>query len=82
MLEANVYVRLKKTITDPQGLAIKHALDSLDYKDIEQVRVGKVITLRLDTKDKKTATRQIDEMSKKVLANPIIEDYSFDIKGE
>ena len=80
MIEANVYITLKKTVSDPQGLAIKHALDSLRYKEIDRVRVGKLITLHLNTKSRKEARGRIDNMCKKLLANPIIEDYRFDVK--
>jgi len=80
MIEANVYITLKKTVSDPQGLAIKHALDSLHYKEIAEVRVGKLIMLHLNTKSRKEAREKIDKMCKKLLANPVIEDYCFDVK--
>lgn len=80
MIEANVYITLKKTVSDPQGLAIKHALDSLRYKEIDRVRVGKLIILHLNTKSRKEAREKIDKMCKKLLANPVIEDYRFDVK--
>jgi len=79
MLKAEIYVTLKKTVSDPQGLTIKHALASLNYKEVEEVRVGKLITIRLNLKNKKEAQGKLDEMCKKLLANPIIEDYSFQI---
>ena len=81
MLEAEIYITLKKTVSDPQGLTIKHALASLNYKEVEEVRVGKLITIRLNLKNKKEAQTKLDQMCKKLLANPIIEDYSFQIKG-
>jgi len=80
MLEVEIYISLKKTVSDPQGLAIKHALDSLHFGGIEEVRMGKLIIIRLDTKNKKEARETIDTMCRKVLANPIIEDYHFKIK--
>ena len=80
MIEANVYVTLKKTVSDPHGLAIKHALNSLHYSEIAEVRVGKVITLRFNTENRKQAEEKIDEMCKKLLSNPVIEDYSFDVR--
>jgi phosphoribosylformylglycinamidine synthase len=69
-------------VADPQGLTIKHALDSLNYQGIEEVRIGKLITIKLNVGDKEKAEREIDDMCKKLLANPIIEDYSFDISKE
>ena len=80
MIEAKVYVTLKKTVSDPQGLAIKHALNSLHYNEIAEVRVGKLIALRFNTKNRKQAAEKIDGMCKKLLSNPVIEDYSFDVK--
>lgn len=80
MMEANVYITPKPTVADPQGLAIKHALDSLHYKEIAEVRVGKLITLRFNAKSRKEARERIDKMCKKLLANPVIEDYRFDVK--
>ena len=80
MLRAQIYITLKRTVADPQGLTLKHALESLGYKDLADVRIGKLVVIKLNFKDKKRAEREIDEMCKKLLANPIIEDYSFSIK--
>ena len=80
MLKAEVYVTLKKTVVDPQGLVIKHALESLGFSEVEQVRCGKIITLQLNLKSKAKAAKQIEAMCKKLLTNPIIEDYHLEIK--
>ena len=80
MLEVEIYITLKKTVSDPQGLTIKHALESLGYKNLEEVRVGKLVTIKLSSKDKKEAKQKLDEMCQKLLANPIIEDYHLKIK--
>ena len=80
MLEAEIYITLKKTVSDPQGLTIKHALESLGYQNLEEVRVGKLVTVKLISKDKKKAKQKLDEMCQKLLANPIIEDYNLKIK--
>ncbi|TET72352.1 MAG: phosphoribosylformylglycinamidine synthase subunit PurS [Candidatus Aminicenantes bacterium] len=80
MLKAEIYITLKKTVADPQGLTIKHALDSLGYKEVEEVRIGKLVTVRLNINDKKEAEQRLNEMCKKLLANPIIEDYSSKIE--
>ncbi len=79
MLEAEVYVTLKKTVADPQGLTVKHALESLGYKDIEQVRMGKLVRMKLKSQDTQKAKKEVAEMCKKLLSNPIIEEYSFKI---
>lgn len=79
---AEIYIFLKKTISDPQGLTVKHALESLGYKDLADVRIGKLVNIKLNSKDKKIVRQKIDGMCKKLLANPIIEDYYFKIKEQ
>ncbi|MCG2714157.1 MAG: phosphoribosylformylglycinamidine synthase subunit PurS [Candidatus Omnitrophica bacterium] len=81
MLKAEVYITLKKTVADPQGLTIKHALESLGYKNLRDVRIGRLVIIKLNLKDKKRAEQEINQMCKKLLANSIIEDYNFKIKG-
>lgn len=80
MLRAEIYITLKKTVVDPQGLVIKHALESLGFAGVEEVRYGKIVNLRLNLKDEKKAEKEIEGMCKKLLANPIIEDYRFRLK--
>jgi phosphoribosylformylglycinamidine synthase subunit PurS len=80
VLEAEIYITLKKTVLDPQGLVIKHALDSLGYSDVREVRIGKLIKVSLDSDDKKEAILEAKEICRKLLANPIIEDYKVSIK--
>jgi phosphoribosylformylglycinamidine synthase len=80
MLKAEIYITLKRTVADPQGLTIKHALESLGYKDLTDVRIGKLVNIKLNFKDKKRAEKEINEMCRKLLANPIIEDYSFKLE--
>lgn len=79
-MKAEICITLKKTVSDPQGLTIKHALEALGYKNLEDVRFGKFIMIELKTKDKKEAEKRVNDMCKKLLANPIIEDYSFSLK--
>ncbi len=82
MLKAEINITLKRTVADPQGLTIKHALESLGYKDLGSVRIGKLVVIKLNLKDKKKAEQKINQMCKRLLANPIIEDYYFTIKKE
>jgi phosphoribosylformylglycinamidine synthase PurS subunit len=76
---ARVYVTLKPTVNDPQGLTIKGALHSLGFAEVDSVRAGKYMELRVDAKDKKTAEKQVNEMCDKLLANPVIEEYRFEV---
>jgi len=81
MLRAKVSVSLKKTVVDPQGLAVKNALKSLNYEqEVEEVRIGKLIDIKLNISDREKAEQIIDQMCKKLLSNPIIEDYSFTLE--
>ena len=82
MLKAEINIILKRTVADPQGLTVKHALESLGYKNLADVRMGKLVIIKLNLKDKKRAEREIKQMCNKLLANPIIEDYHFKIKKE
>jgi len=82
MLRAEISITLKKTVADPQGLTIKHALESLGYRDLAGVRMGKLVIIRLNSQDKKRAQQEIEQMCRKLLANPIIEDYHFKISEE
>jgi phosphoribosylformylglycinamidine synthase len=79
MTKARVHVMLKSGVLDPQGKAIGHALTSLGFKGVGEVRQGKVIELELAEKDAKKAQAILDEMCKKLLANTVIETYSIEI---
>ena len=80
MFEAQIKVTLKKTVADPQGQTIKHALESFGFASIDQVRMGKFITVTLKAKDFAAAKDEAAKMCAKLLANPIIEDYSIEVK--
>ena len=75
MFKANVYVTLKEGVLDPQGEAVRKSLHVLDYQGVEAVRIGKFIEVWLDAADEKAARTEVAEMSDKLLANPIIEDF-------
>ena len=70
---------LKNGVLDPQGEAIKHALNSLEYNTVEEVRQGKVIEIVLDETSKEKANKSIQEMCEKLLANTVIESYEIEI---
>ncbi len=80
MVKAKVYVTLKESVLDPQGSAVQSGLVAMGYHDVQDVRVGKYLELMLDT-DEKTAAEQIREMCDRLLANPVIEEYRFEITG-
>ncbi len=80
MLEATVYVTFKAGVLDPQGETVKHALHSLGYPQVEEVRMGKYLQVKLEGQDKKQAQAQLEQMCRRLLANPVIEDYRFEIE--
>ncbi len=80
MFLARVYVTLKPTVNDPQGLTIRGGLHSLGFDAVESVRAGKYLEIRLDSTDKAAAEAQVTEMCRKLLANPVIEDFRFEIE--
>ena len=80
MFLARVYVTLKPTVNDPQGLTIRGALHSLAFDSVESVRAGKYLEIRLDGGSKAEAEAQVTEMCRKLLANPVIEDFRFEIE--
>jgi phosphoribosylformylglycinamidine synthase len=73
---ARVTVTLKPVVNDPQGLAIRDGLHQLGYRGVATVRAGKVIELRLHAPDAATAAAQVREMAARLLANPVIEDFT------
>jgi len=76
----NVY--LKEGVLDPQGKAVHHALDSLGFEGVKDVRVGKQIVLELDESDTNRAFEEISKMSETLLANTVIEDFTIEIEEE
>ena len=80
MFLARVYVTLKPTVNDPQGLTIRGGLPSLGFDSVEDVRAGKYLELRVYGDDRSAAEAQVTEMCRKLLANPIIEDFRVEIE--
>lgn len=80
MYKAKVFVTLKNGVLDPQGKAVKGSLLSLGYDETSDVRVGKFIELELNVKEERIAEERVKEMCEKLLANTVIEDYSFELE--
>ena len=78
-MTATVNVFLKDDVLDPQGKAAHHALDSLGFAGVSDVRIGKQIIIQLDTNDKTKAETEVKEMCETLLANTVIEDYTIEI---
>ena len=80
MYLAKIMVTTRKSILDPQGKAVSHALESLGMEKIVEVRIGKFIELKIDTASAPAAEQMANEACKKLLANPVMEDYSFSLE--
>ncbi|KGM86420.1 phosphoribosylformylglycinamidine synthase, purS protein [Roseovarius mucosus DSM 17069] len=78
-MKARVHVMLKSGVLDPQGEAVRHALDSMGFDGVEAVRQGKVIELDLAETDAAKAKATVTEMCEKLLANTVIESYSVEL---
>ena len=76
---AEVRVMLKPSVNDPQGLSIRGALHSLGFGEVASVRAGKLIQVELEAGDRATAEAAVDRMCAQLLANPVIETYSFEL---
>ena len=79
MFLAKVYVTLKPTVNDPQGITVLGGLKNLGYDSVSEVRVGKFLEIRIDEPDRGRAQRIANEMCEKLLANPVIEQYSVEL---
>ena len=79
MYLAKIYVTLKPTVNDPQGLTVRGGLRTLGFDNIQSVRVGKYIEIRVDIADRAKAEEQVHEMCDRLLANPVIEDFRFEL---
>jgi len=78
-VKAHVWVMLKPTVLDPQGQTIQHALASLGYSQVRDVRQGKFFIVELTTQNRDAAQKQIERIAKDVLTNPVIEEFRFEI---
>ena len=80
MFLAKVYVTLKPTVNDPQGLTVLATLRNLGFSAASDVRVGKYLELRIDSPNRSQADALVHEMCRELLSNPVIEEYRFDLE--
>jgi phosphoribosylformylglycinamidine synthase len=78
-MKAVVNIGLKQGVLDPAGKAVHHALNSLHFENVNDVRIGKQIVIDLDEKDPKKAEEDLTKMCEELLANTVIEDYEIKI---
>ena len=77
-MRVRVLVRLRPGIMDVQGAAVQRALIGLGFGDLRDLRVGKVIDVDVDAPTAASARARVDEMCRKLLANPVLEDYTIE----
>lgn len=76
---AKIFVTLRPSVLDPAGVAVQSGLKQMGYSDVEQVRIGKYIEVTFTSTDEDTARQNLDRMCDQMLANPVIENYRFDL---
>jgi phosphoribosylformylglycinamidine synthase subunit PurS len=76
---AEIRIMLKPSVNDPQGLSIRGALCTLGFGEVQDVRAGKLIQVHLAAADRQAAEHQVERMCAQLLANPVIETYSFEL---
>ncbi len=80
--QAKIFVTLRPSVLDPAGVAVESGLQQLGYETVEAVRIGKYIELKLQAAGEKDAQEQLNQMCDRLLANPVIENYRFDLIPE
>ena len=81
MYLAKIKVTLRKSILDPQGKAVEHSILALGYKNIEDTRIGKYIELKLNAASEDEAKKIVNEVASKLLANPVMEDFEYELES-
>lgn len=79
MAKVKVFIKLKDGVLDPQGKAVRNSLLSLGFENVEDVRVGKYIEVKVNEDNSEKAKEEVNEMCKKLLANPVIENYEIEV---
>ncbi len=78
--QARIYVTLRPSVLDPAGVAVESGIRQLGYDSVEQVRMGKYIELMLSADNEEQAREKLDRICDQLLANPVIENYRFDLE--
>lgn len=79
-MKAKIFITPKKAVLDPQGKTVQNALTHMGYAGVGAVHVGKYLEIELAGEDRESARQQIDDACHKILSNPVIEDYRFEIE--
>ncbi len=79
-MRVKIFISFKEGVLDPQGKAVERSLHSLGYEEVRDVRMGKYLEIELEASSREAAEARIREMCDKLLANPVMEDYRFEIQ--
>jgi phosphoribosylformylglycinamidine synthase len=79
-MRAKIFISFKHGVLDPQGKAVERSLHTLGYREVRDVRMGKYLEIELEAATRPEAEARLREMCDKLLANPVIEDYRFEIE--
>jgi len=79
LFQAKIYVTLRKSVLDPQGSAVRKSLFALGWHNVPDVRIGRYMVVDIDVNDRAEAEKQVKDMCDKLLVNPVIEDYTFEL---
>jgi phosphoribosylformylglycinamidine synthase len=80
MFRSRIRVTLRTSILDPQGKAVEHAVRTLGVDGVSDIRMGKYVELKVESPTESEARKTTDEVCRRLLANPVMEDYSFEIE--
>ena len=80
MYQARIYITLKPTVNDPQGITVLSSLHRLGFNNADDVRVGKYLLVNNGESDRATAAASVTDMCQKLLTNPVIEEFHFDLE--
>jgi len=80
MFKAKVIIKRRPSILDPQGRAVEKGAELLGLTNIKDTRIGKFIEFNIDTENKTDAEKEVNDYCKKLLANPIMEDFEFSLE--
>ncbi len=77
--QARIYITLRPSVLDPAGTAVQSGLEHMGYDNVERIRIGKYIEMTLSCVDEAAARLELDRICDQLLANPVIENYTFDL---
>jgi phosphoribosylformylglycinamidine synthase PurS subunit len=80
MFKATIFVTLKESVLDPQGVAVKGSLHTMGYTEVTDIRIGKRLEVSLDVAEKKAAEQSVTAMCEKLLSNPVIENFRYELE--